>query len=211
MQIVEVDGHDPAEFEKFFKVRDDVRRAEQEFPVGLGQEETRGLFTGNDPDERSNGLGLVDGDTWLGMAWLDWWLTENTHAIDVEIAVDPRFRRQGVATRLLDEVAARAKADGRTLLTTSVIASPSGTSSGTAFAEARGFVQKHTELHQVIELPMDDAVVDALDRRCRGTSWCSGVIGRRTSGSSEFADALHGDEPGRAARGSVGGAPGVDA
>lgn len=189
MQIVEVDGHDPVEFEKFFKVRDDVRRAEQEFPVGLGQEETRGLFTGNDPDERSNGLGLVDGDTWLGMAWLDWWLTENTHAIDVEIAVDPRFRRQGVATRLLDEVAARAKADGRTLLTTSVIASPSGTSSGTAFAEARGFVQKHTELHQVIELPMDDTVVDVLERVVPGyelVQW-----GDRTPDEwlGEFADA----------------------
>ncbi|GAB3829529.1 GNAT family N-acetyltransferase [Kribbella italica] len=189
MQIVEVDGHDPVEFARFFAVRDDVRRAEQEFPVGLGQEETRGLFTGNDPDERSNGLGLVDGDTWLGMAWLDWWLTENTHVVDVEIAVDPRFRRQGVASQLLDEVKARALADGRTQLTTSVIASPDGTSSGTAFAEARGFVRKHTELHQVIELPMDDAVVDALGRAVPGyelVQW-----GDRTPDAwlGEFADA----------------------
>lgn len=189
MQIVEVDGHDPVVFEKFFQVRDAVRRAEQEFPVGLGQEEARGLFTANDPDERSTGLGLVDGDTWLGMVWLDWWLTENTHALDVEIAVDPRFRRRGVATRLLDEVAARARTDHRTLLTGSVIASPSGTSSGTAFAEARGFVQKHTELHQVIELPMDDAVVDALERAVPGyelLQW-----GDRTPDEwlGEFADA----------------------
>ncbi len=169
MRIVEVDGHDPVVFEKFYKVRDDVRRAEQEFPVGLGQEETRAMFTAEDPDERSNGLGLVDGDTWLGMVWLDWWLTENTHAVDVEIAVDPRFRRQGVASRLLDEVGARVRADGRTLLTTSVIGEPeTGAGSGTAFAKAGGFVQKHTELHQVIELPMDAATVEALEREVPG-------------------------------------------
>jgi GNAT superfamily N-acetyltransferase len=190
MRIVEVDGHDPVVFEKFFKVRDNVRRAEQEFPVGLGQEETRTLFTSEQADERSNGFGLVDGDTWLGMVWLDWWLLENTHVVDVEIAVDPRFRRQGVATRLLDEVKARAQADGRTVLTGMVTAeAATGTSSGTAFAAARGFVQKHTELHQVIELPMDDAAVDVLDRKVPGYELVQWREHTPEEWLTEFADA----------------------
>jgi GNAT superfamily N-acetyltransferase len=190
MQIVEVDGHDPVAYEKFFRIRDDVRRAEQEFPVGLGLEETRMLFTADQPDERSNGLGLVDGDTWLGMVWLDWWLLENTHVLDVEIAVDPRFRRQGVATQLLDEVKTRAEADGRTLLTGYVIAeAATGTSSGTAFATAHGFVQKHTELHQVIELPMDDSVVDGLERKVPGYELLQWRDETPPEWLAEFADA----------------------
>ncbi|MEV6287354.1 GNAT family N-acetyltransferase [Kribbella sp. NPDC051770] len=190
MQIVEVDGRDPVVFEKFFAVRDQVRRTEQEFPVGLAMPEARGLFTADSPDERSNGLGLVDGDTWLGMVWLDWWLSENTHALDVEIAVDPRFRRQGVASRLLEEVIKRAHADGRTLLTGSVIAkAATGASSGTAFAEARGFVQKHTELHQVIELPLDESVIVGLERAVPGYELVQWTDLTPDAWLAEFADA----------------------
>ena len=191
MRIVEVDGRDAAVFERFFRVRDEVRRAEQEFPVGLEQSEARVLFTGEHSDERSDGLGLVDGDTWLGMVWLDWWLAENTHVVDVEIAVDRRFRRQGVGTRLLEEVKERARADGRTLLTGSVIADvTTGTSAGTAFADARGFVQKHSELHQVMELPMDDAAVDALERKVPGYELLQWREHTPAEWLDEFADAL---------------------
>ncbi|TDO47373.1 acetyltransferase (GNAT) family protein [Kribbella sp. VKM Ac-2527] len=165
MEIVGVDGLDAAQFERFFRLRDEVRRAEQEFPAGLGLEEARVLFTGDHTDTRSDGLGLVDGDEWLGMAWLDWWLLENTDVVDVELAVSPQYRRRGVGTRLLEAVKERALAEGRRRFTTTVVAdAASGESSGTAFAEAHGFVRKHTELHQVLELPLGDAAIDALDR-----------------------------------------------
>ncbi|MEV5965610.1 hypothetical protein AB0L70_27820 [Kribbella sp. NPDC051952] len=36
MRIVAVDGQDAAVFEQFYGVRDAVRRAELEFPIGLG-------------------------------------------------------------------------------------------------------------------------------------------------------------------------------
>jgi len=165
MEIVVVDGRDAAQFERYFRLRDDVRRAEQEFPAGLGLEEARVLFTGDHTDTRSDGLALVDGDEWLGMAWLDWWLLENTDVVDVEIAVSPQYRRRGVGTRLLEAVKERALAAGRRRFTATVVAdAASCESSGTAFAEAHGFVRKHTELHQVMELPLDEAAIDALDR-----------------------------------------------
>jgi GNAT superfamily N-acetyltransferase len=169
VEIVAVDGRDVAQFERFFGLRDEARRAEQEFPAGLGLEEARVLMAGVHSDVRSEGLGLVDGDTWLGIAWLDWWLQENTDSVDVELVVAPQYRRTGVATRLLDAVIARAREDGRRVLTSWLLAdAATGESAGTAFAAARGFERKHVELHQVIELPMSDERINELERPVPG-------------------------------------------
>ncbi|MFI7062764.1 GNAT family N-acetyltransferase [Kribbella sp. NPDC050124] len=158
MRIVTVDGQDPDVFKQFFEVREAVRREELEFPVGMGLEEARVLMAGQHSDVRADGLGLVDGDTWLGIAWLDWWLLSNTETVDVEIAIDRAHRRRGVATRLLEAVIDRARADGRRVLSGfDLTGDPvTGESAGTAFAAARGFVRKHAELHQVLELPVPD-------------------------------------------------------
>ena len=89
MDLLVVDGRDPELFGRFFRLRDDMQRAEEEFPAGLGLEEARVMFTGTHSDVRADGLAAVDGDSWLGIAWLDWWLQENTHTVEVELAVDP--------------------------------------------------------------------------------------------------------------------------
>jgi GNAT superfamily N-acetyltransferase len=158
MQIVTVDGRDPEVFKRFFQVREEVRRAELEFPVGMGLAEARVLMIGQHSDVRADGLGIVDGDAWLGIAWLDWWLLDNTATVEVEIAVDRSYRRRGIATRLLDLVIERARADGRRVLSGfDLTGDPvTGDSAGAAFAAARGFVRKHAELHQVLELPVPD-------------------------------------------------------
>jgi GNAT superfamily N-acetyltransferase len=169
MEIVVVDGRDSAVFEKFYRLKDAVRRSQQEFPVGLGVEEARVLMAEEHNDVRADGLAIVDGDKWLGIAWLDWWLQENTHLVDVEIAVDPAYRRTGVGTKLLDAVVERARGEGRRLLSGSVIGdAATGDSAGTAFAAANGFVRKHEELHQVIELPLSADRVAELQREVEG-------------------------------------------
>lgn len=137
--------------------------------MGLGLEEARVLFTGTHSDVRVEGLAAVEGATWLGVAWLDWWLQENTHIVDVELAVDPAYRRRGVGTFLLAAVVDRARQEGRRLLAGSVLAdATTGESAGTAFAERRGFVQRHVELHQVIELPLADERIAGLEARIAG-------------------------------------------
>ena len=70
---------------------------------------------------------------------------------------------------LLEAVAERARADGRRLMSGSILAdAATGKSAGTAFAERRGFVQRHVELHQVIELPLSDERLAALEARIAG-------------------------------------------
>ncbi|MDX2971025.1 GNAT family N-acetyltransferase [Kribbella solani] len=170
MEIVGVDGRDVDVFGRFYGVKFGVRREELEFPVGLGVEEARVVMAREHADVRATGLGLVDGDVWLGVAWLDWWLVGNTDTVDVELAVVPAYRRRGVASRLLEVAADQAKAAGRRILSgTNTAGDPvTGASPGTRFAAARGFVQKHAELHQVAELPLDEAALARLDRPVDG-------------------------------------------
>ncbi len=194
MQLVTVDGTDADTFQQFFQVRDAVRREELEFPVGLGLQEARVLFTGDHSDQRSDGLGLVDGDTWAGIAWLDWWLLDNTDRVDVEFAVVPSYRRRGVATRLLEAAIDRARADGRRVLSgiNSAGDPVTGDSPGTAFAAARGFVRKHAELQQVLELPLPSSSLAALDRPVPGyeiVQWREHAPDERLD---QFADLLTG-------------------
>jgi GNAT superfamily N-acetyltransferase len=157
VEIVRVDGRDADVFRRFYAVKFGVRREELEFPAGMGVEEARVFMAREHAEVRADGLGLVDGEDWLGIAWLDWWLVGNTDTVDVELAVAPQYRRRGVATKLLDAAIERAKADGRRIVSgTNVAGDPvTGESPGTAFARARGFVKKHAELHQVAELPKD--------------------------------------------------------
>ena len=166
MHIVTVDGRDPDVFKRFYELKYAVRVEELEFPAGLGLEEARVMMTGDHSDVRADGFALVDGDAWLGIAWLDWWLLGNTDTVDVELAVAPQYRRQGVATRLLELVIERARAEGRRVLSgLNAAGDPvTGESPGTAFAAARGFVRKHAELHQVLELPIPDAQLVSAER-----------------------------------------------
>ncbi|TDD62231.1 GNAT family N-acetyltransferase [Kribbella antibiotica] len=150
-----VDGRDPEVFDKFHAVKFGVRQ-ELEFPVGMGLEESRVLMAGEHAEARADGLGLVVDGVWVGVAWFDWWLVGTTDTVDVEIAVLPEWRRRGLGSRLLEVAVERARADGRNVLAGGILTGDpvTGDSAGTAFAAARGFVRKHAELHQVLDLPI---------------------------------------------------------
>ncbi|MFK4086496.1 GNAT family N-acetyltransferase [Kribbella sp. NPDC020789] len=154
MEIIRVDGRDPELFRRFYEVKYGVRQ-ELEFPVGMGTEEARVLMAGEHAEVRADGVGLVADGVWVGVAWFDWWLVGPTDTVDVEIAVVPGWRRRGVGSRLLEIAIERARSESRRVLSGSDLNGDpvTGESAGTAFAAANGFVRKHAELHQVLELP----------------------------------------------------------
>ncbi|MEU4294132.1 GNAT family N-acetyltransferase [Kribbella sp. NPDC026596] len=164
----------------------DVRREELEFPVGLGLEEARVLFTGDHSDQRADGLGLVDGDTWAGIAWLDWWLLDNTDTVDVELAVVPSYRRQGVATRLLEAVIELARADGRRVLSGFNAAGDpvTGDSPGTRRSPPRaGSSESMPNCTRCSSCRWPWTRSQRWIDRCPATRSCSGVSAPPTSGS----------------------------
>lgn len=195
MELLAVDGQDADQFERFHGLREQVERAEQEFPTGLGLREARVMFTGTHSDVRVDGLAAVDGDNWLGIAWLDWWLQENTHVVGAGLVVAPAYRRRGVGTRLLEAVIDRVRQEGRRQLLGMVVADAvTGKSVGTAFAEQHGFVQRHVELHQVMELPLSEERLTELERRIAGQYDAYRLVQWREHTPDEwidqFADAL---------------------
>ncbi len=65
-----------------------------------------------------------------------------------------------------------------------------GESAGTAFATARGFVRKHVELHQVLELPLSEARLAELDQPVAGYEILQWRDGHPEEWIEQFADAL---------------------
>jgi GNAT superfamily N-acetyltransferase len=190
MEFVTVNGLDRDIFERFYNVRDAVRR-EAEFPSGLGLDEARVLMADEHSDLRADGLALVDGDRWLGIAWLDWWLKENTHVVGVEIAVAAPYRRTGVGSRLLEAVIERARQDGRRVLAGMILGdAETAESAGTAFATKHGFVRKLVELHQVLELPLTKERLAELDRPVAGYEIVQWREHTPDEWVEQFADAL---------------------
>jgi len=167
MQIIRVDANDLDQFTRFHELVTTVRSRDSAFPTVMGLDEARVLFTGDHPDMRRSGLAAVDGGTWLGVAWLGEELLENTDILEVEIVVEHEHRRRGVGTALLRAAEDYACAGGRTSMLAEVNTpydEDTIWSAGTAFAEHHGFVRKHRELHQVMELPVASAELDRISR-----------------------------------------------
>lgn len=92
-------------------------------------------------------------------------LLENLDAADLEIYVDPAWQHRGIGRDLLEVAERVARERGRTLLTGSTevpLGSPAGERRD-RFARAAGFEPALAEARFVLRLPVDPAVLDALE------------------------------------------------
>jgi len=87
--------------------------------------------------------GRVIGALWV---WSSEW--DNRHAADIGVTVDPSVRRRGLGTELFETGVERARADGRTLVTS---ASREGTP-GVEFAKAMGMDRASEEVKRAQDL-----------------------------------------------------------
>ena len=109
------------------------------------------------PVRRRLAVGAWDGEECLGALLLELPLRSDVETAEVEVAVPPRHRRQGVGALLWDWAVARSGAEGRSILQAEVNV-PAGESleswPGGRFATTRGLVTAHTEHHLVLDLPV---------------------------------------------------------
>ena len=102
-------------------------------------------------DDRGILLGAMDGDTLAGVAILRPRLSEGTAQL-AALYVDRKYRRQGVATALVEEVVCLVRQEGAARLYVSAIPSESAV----GFYLGRGFVPTEDVNKELFELEPDD-------------------------------------------------------
>jgi GNAT superfamily N-acetyltransferase len=118
------------------------------------------------PDEDTDTvvLSAVVGGRVVGAARMELPQKDNEHLCETVLVVHPEARRRGVARALDDEVVRRVRAAGRSTVLT-ICDEPPGAGHGNRKAAlALGYRVVQTEVRRDIDLPLDPALVAALQR-----------------------------------------------
>lgn len=175
MQLTEVDPSDGPAFAAWHAVAEAARAADHPDDAALAADELRAQAlacgSGTDGPVVVRLLAVSDGPTTVGAASVELPQRDNRHVVEVpHLAVLPRRRREGVGTRLLAGVEALASQEGREVLIAELNEPRAtvGRSAGRAFARARSFSPGRTEVRRDLDLPVDPALLDALERQAAG-------------------------------------------
>lgn len=176
MQIEDVDPRDGEAFAQWFTVVEavalDTRPGERDVTLREAREsalEGRPADDGTPPAEELVELlaARQDGRV-VAAARLELPLSDNTGVLFFDLCVLPDARGRGVGAAVLDEITARAKADGRGVLMTEVDEPPAveGRSPGRALLERAGFAEALVEVRRDLALPVDPDRLDRIDADC---------------------------------------------
>jgi GNAT superfamily N-acetyltransferase len=120
--------------------------------------ELRESLSSPSPSKRRRAVAAFRGGECVGGLLYETPLASDLDVVQVDIAVPPTLRRQGVGACLWRWARDRAAIDGRAVVRSEVVV-PVGTSSaswpGARFAQTRGFVVENVEEHLVADLPFD--------------------------------------------------------
>jgi GNAT superfamily N-acetyltransferase len=162
-----LDPFDDAQMRAFYAV---TWRAEMEdgrpWNIHWTHDELAASLRESPEDHRMEGVQLLDDDgTVLAAGVVGYGLLDNTDKAWVYPMVDPPVRRRRHGTALLEGLVARCHELGRTTVTMN--ASYAGAEDDDAapvrFAVANGFRVSNTEISRRLRLPVDEALVDAVD------------------------------------------------
>ena len=138
VEVREVDLADEAALRAWWEVG---RAAESERPLDLWTpwEVARRALPAPRPHARTVLVTAHEGDRVVGAGILDLADKDNTHLAHLTPYVAPAERGRGVGSAVLAELERRAAADGRTTLMADTHVPPDGDSTGSRFAERRGY------------------------------------------------------------------------
>ena len=119
-------------------------------------DEFAGATRSPDSGERQELIGVYDGDSLVGMAFLWYFLLDNTEKCWTDLNVDPAARRRGVGRALVAELEQRARAAGRTLLMgdSKLPFAERETHGYRRFAETCGYELSNVEVVRHLALPV---------------------------------------------------------
>jgi GNAT superfamily N-acetyltransferase/RimJ/RimL family protein N-acetyltransferase len=172
LQVIPVDPSDEQAFGRWFAVVQAAERHDRPGEPGQLLHEQRSMCLDGSRPEADTAhvlLGAHDGDGLVGAARLELPQRDNLHLCELELAVHPAARRQGVARALQAEVERLARRRGRTTLLTFADEPPGqeGRSGNRAGAQALGYAVAQQEVRRDIDVPLAAARVEELERSCR--------------------------------------------
>lgn len=135
----------------------------REFPTSWSREE---MLVGLTRDEKywAQEIWLIRDDSGdaAGGLFVEIPMADNTDSMRITLGVVPAYRRQGYGTALFGAACQIAAERNRTRLLAVVEAAVEEESPGAIFAERLGFALANTEMHRVLELPVDEALLTRL-------------------------------------------------
>ena len=116
-------------------------------------------------DHRLDGISVLEGDTVVGAGVIGRSLHDNLDKAWIFPMVDPPHRRRGAGSALVDALLEDARADGRTIvqMSTTYAGSEDDEAAPVRFARRHGFTTSQTEISRRLPLPVDRALLDALE------------------------------------------------
>jgi len=166
MELRRVDVFDDAELERCHDVVAASERHERVYATPWSLQEERALYRAADPAERREVWAVGDARRVTGVVVIELPLLDNTDMVWAEVHVHPEAAGRGFGSALVDLVVRRTKEEGR-----STILVPSAYAFGRRddhpyrrFAERRGFALANTEVHRVLDLPVDETLLESMIR-----------------------------------------------
>lgn len=161
--LEQVEVSDAAGFAEFHRVLTSAEAAGRDFHTPTGLEEMRVGYAPDNTAWRSVAVVARLDRQLVGAMNLEQPLLDNTHLVEVQIAVLPEHRRRGVGRALFDHAVEFTRSASRRSIWAET-ASPVETSgAGAAFAAACGMSRQHVEMHQVLALPVPGELLAAVD------------------------------------------------
>ena len=184
MEIRRLDPHRPDEPDVWYRALREAESADRVAPVVVEREAVLTSLRSNDsnPNHDRRAYGAWRGTECVGTALLDLPRRDNTHLAEIAIGVPPRARHQGVGRAILDHLRDVVREEGRTVLAAEVNAAGVGThtltaSPGGRFALACGFTPKHTELRLLLDVPIPEEELRALEETATKSVGTHHIVG----------------------------------
>ncbi len=164
MEIRSVDVHDDEQLRAWYDVYRACALDERDYPTAWTWPETVAAFRRPDKGNRRDAVvGEQSGGT-VAASILVYPLLDNTHAVYAETAVLAQWRRRGIGTAMVDDIVQRSRTAGRRTVIAEVVYPFDAAEDHPfrAFARRLGFVEALSDVHRILDLPVDDPRIDRL-------------------------------------------------